>query len=161
MYKRTNKKTNDYINKELFSQQVVNYVMSVRLAKSNSNPIPKVPREVAEGIMLICENLSHLRNFINYTYREDMVMDAVENCLKAIHSYNPDAPTRSGKQNAFAYFTRTAFYAMVRRIQKENKEVKIKESIINKSIPLDFMHGDDEMVGAYIENAIGYNIKEG
>lgn len=160
MTQKKQRKTNDYIDKEKFSLSVADYVESVRLAKISNKTIPRIPNDIAEGIMLICENLSHLRNFINYTYRDDMVMDAVENCLRAIHSFDPNAYTKSGKPNAFAYFTRTAWFAMVRRIQRENKEVKIKDEILNKSLPLDFLAGDDEMVSNYIENAIGFNMKD-
>jgi len=76
--------------------------------------------------------LSHKSNFIRYTYREEMVMDAVENCLKAIHNYDLSTATRTGRPNAFAYFTQIAWYAFLRRIAKEKKQQDIKLSYLSK-----------------------------
>ena len=53
-------------------------------------------------------------------------MDAVENCLRAIENYNIDKATRTGKPNAFAYFTQISWYAFLRRIAKEKKQQDIK-----------------------------------
>ena len=57
-------------------------------------------------------------------------MDAVENCLKAIDNYNLEAATRTGKPNAFAYFTQITWYAFLRRIQKEKRQQDIKMKYI-------------------------------
>ena len=77
--------------------------------------------------------MSHKANFVRYTYREEMVMDAVENCLKAIENYNIDKATRTGKPNAFAYFTQIAWYAFLRRIEKEKKQQDIKMKYLSES----------------------------
>ena len=92
-----------YVNNALFSQSVVEYVSEVNKATNNNKEIPIVPNYIAECFLRISEGLSHKSNFIRYTYREEMVMDAVENCLKAIPNYNIEAATRTGKPNAFAY----------------------------------------------------------
>lgn len=154
------KKPVDYIDKENFSKSVEAYTKKAKAAIAKGKLPPIVPHDIAFDLMAICENLSYHRSFINYTYREDMVMDAVENCLKATQSFNPDAETRSGKPNAFSYFTTVAWYAMVRRIQKENKEVTIKTAIMNKSLPLDFMEGDDEIARYYVESVISDYMKD-
>ena len=99
-----------YVNNAEFSQAVVNYVMTVTEAKESKIEIPKVPDYVAHCFLRIAEGLSHKSNFIRYTYREEMVMDAVENCLKAINNYDIEAATRTGKPNAFAYFTQITWY---------------------------------------------------
>lgn len=70
-------------------------------------------------------------------------MDAVENCLKAIENYDIEAATRSGKPNAFAYFTQISWYAFLRRIQKEKKQQDIKMKYIAEADIGAFM-GDDE-----------------
>lgn len=157
--KRTRRKV-DYIDKKEFSDSVESYVKKSKLVVDKGGEPPVIPDDIAIGFMLICEHLSHLRNFRNYTYREDMVMDAVENCVKAVHSFNPNAQTKSGKPNAFAYFTQIAYYAMIRRIQKENKDVKVKEKIMSRATPLDFIDYGDEVSNHYIENIISYNIKD-
>lgn len=122
-----------YVNNAQFSQAVVDYCSAVKAAKKAGEPIPRVPNYIAECFLKICEGLSHKDNFIRYTYREEMVMDAVENCLRAIENFNVDAATRSGKLNAFAYFTQIAWYAFIRRITKENKQRDIKMKYLQQS----------------------------
>jgi transposase len=106
-----------YVNNAEFSLSVVNYVKTVSEAKENNDVLPIVPDDIA----------------IRYTYREEMVMDAVENCLKAVENYNIDAKTRSGKPNAFAYFTQIIWFAFLRRITKEKKQQEIKEKYMLQS----------------------------
>ena len=91
-----------YVNNKEFSLAVVEYVKTVNEAQAAGTQIPNVPNYIAECFLKIAEGLSHKANFIRYTYREEMVMDAVENCLKAITNYNIDAATRTGAPNAFA-----------------------------------------------------------
>lgn len=88
--------------------------------------LPMVTDYIADCFMRIAEGLSHRPNFIRYTYREEMVMDAVENCLKAIENYNIEAATRTGKPNAFSYFTQISWFAFLRRIDKEKRQQDIK-----------------------------------
>ena len=136
-----------YVNNADFSQAVVDYVTTVNEAKQKSTTIPKVPNYVAQCFLRIAEGLSHKANFIRYTYREEMVMDAVENCLKAINNYDIAAATRTGKPNAFAYFTQITWYAFLRRIAKEKKQLDIKMKYIANSGIEDFMvneHGDEQ-----------------
>ena len=122
-----------YVNNAEFSQAVVDYVTTARLAKQQSNPKPIVTNYIASCFLKIAEGLSHKANFVRYTYREEMVMDAVENCLKAIENYNLEAATRTGKPNAFAYFTQIAWYAFLRRIEKEKKQQDIKLKYLSES----------------------------
>jgi len=122
-----------YVNNKEFSQSVVEYCKKVREAKETDDPLPVVPNYIAECFLKIAEGLSHKSNFIRYTYREEMVMDAVENCLKAIENYNIDAATRSGNPNAFAYFTQISWYAFLSRIAKEKKQQDIKLKYLSES----------------------------
>ena len=127
------KKSIHYVNNSDFSTAVVEYVEKVDNARKTDNNIPKVPDYIAQCFLKIAEGLSHKANFIRYTYREEMVMDAVENCLKAIGNYNLEAATRTGKPNAFAYFTQITWYAFLRRITKEKKQQEIKIKYLTKS----------------------------
>ena len=122
-----------YVNNQEFSAAVVDYVGTVKEAKDAGRPIPVVTDYVATCFLRIAENLSHKSNFIRYTYREEMVMDAVENCLKAVENYDINASTRTGKPNAFAYFTQIIWYAFLRRITKEKKQQDIKEKYLSQS----------------------------
>ena len=120
------KKSEHYVNNAEFSQAVVDYVEQLNKARDAETVLPEVPRYIALCFMKISEGLSHRSNFIRYSYREEMVMDGVENCLKAIKNYNIEAATRSGKPNAFSYFTTITWYAFLRRIAKEKKQQDIK-----------------------------------
>ena len=134
-----------YVNNSEFSLAIVEYVKSVNLAKEQGEELPIVPDYIAMCFLKIAENLSHKSNFIRYTYREEMVMDAVENCLKAVENYNINATTRTGKPNAFAYFTQIIWYAFLRRIQKEKKQQEIKQKYMSQSgVEAFIMIGDEE-----------------
>ena len=120
------RKSIHYVNNAQFSQAVVDYVGHLEECRRDETTLPKVPDYIAQCFLRIAEGLSHKANFIRYTYREEMVMDAVENCLKAVSNYNLEAATRTGKPNAFAYFTQITWYAFLRRIAKEKKQQDIK-----------------------------------
>ena len=122
-----------YVNNRDFSLAVVEYVKSVHAAKDAEKPIPKVTNYVATCFMKISEGLSHRPNFVRYTYREEMVMDGVENCLRAINNYKIETATRTGNPNAFSYFTQICFFAFIRRITKEKKQQEIKYKYLTSS----------------------------
>jgi len=143
-----------YVNNREFSFSVVEYVKSVQEAEANGKPIPVVTDYIATCFLKIAEGLSHKANFIRYTYREEMVMDAVENCLKAIMNYNIEAATRTGDPNAFAYFTQICYFAFLRRIAKEKKQQDIKFRWLESAGLEDFVkyanegdHVDSDMNG--------------
>ena len=115
-----------YVNNKEFSQAVVDYVKTVREAREKGKDDPIVTDYIARCFLKISEGLSHKSNFVRYTYREEMVMDAVENCLNAIGNYNIEAATRKGKPNAFGYFTQICWFAFIRRIKKEKKQQDVK-----------------------------------
>ena len=150
---RKNKKSAHYVNNADFPNAVVEYVKTVNEAKSSNKTLPKVPDYIAQCFLSIAEGLSHKSNFIRYTYREEMVMDAVENCLKAIENYSIEAATRTGKPNAFAYFTQITWYAFLRRIAKEKKQQDIKLKYLTRSGIEQFVDGD--LSDDYTMNVVG------
>ena len=121
-----------YVNNRDFSNSVVDYVKSVHEAKEAETAVPKVTDYIATCFMKISEGLSHRPNFVRYTYREEMVMDGVENCLRAINNYKIETATRTGNPNAFSYFTQICYFAFIRRITKEKKQQDIKFKFIEK-----------------------------
>src|SRR5210317_2147170 len=122
-----------YVNNADFSQAVVDYVRHANECAEQGKSKPIVTNYIAQCFLKISEGLSHKANFVRYTYREEMVMDAVENCLKAIENYDIEAATRSGKPNAFAYFTQISWFAFLRRIAKEKKQQDIKLKYISEA----------------------------
>jgi len=146
-----------YVNNKDFSLAVVEYCTKVKEAKDTKKAIPIVPNYIAQCFLKIAEGLSHKANFIRYTYREEMVMDAVENCLRAIENYNIETATRTGTPNAFAYFTQISWYAFLRRIAKEKKQQDVKLRYITQNGFESYMGSDidaaanDEVVRAFVE----------
>ena len=136
-----------YVNNKEFSQAVVDYVNLVKKAKTENTEIPRITEYIGRCFLRIAEGLSHKPNFVRYTYREEMVMDGVENCIKAIMNYNIEAATRTGSPNAFAYFTQICYYAFIRRIMKEKKQQDIKFRYIEHAGIEDFM-SNSENTGA-------------
>ena len=128
-----------YVNNKEFSLAVYDYAVLVQEARSKEEELPKVTDYIARCFIKIAEGLSHRPNFVRYTYREEMVMDAVENCLRAIGNYNIETATRTGKPNAFSYFTQICYFAFIRRITKEKKQQDIKFKFIEKMGIEDFV----------------------
>lgn len=115
-----------YVNNKEFSGRIVEYVTSVTAAVRTGKEVPIPTEYIGTCLLKIAEGLSRKPNFIRYTYREEMVMDGVENCLKAINNYNIAVATRTGLPNAFAYFTQICYFAFLRRISREKKQQDIK-----------------------------------
>jgi hypothetical protein len=110
-----------YINNADFCKALVEYKESVEKAKKEHQEKPNIPNYIGECFLKIAEGLSHKPNFINYTYRDEMISDGVENCLMYFENFDP-----SKSNNAFAYFTQIIYYAFLRRIQKEKKQMYVK-----------------------------------
>lgn len=148
MTKQEKTKKPHYINNKDFSLAVVEYVTRVNEAKLQEKPTPTVTNYIAQCFLKISEGLSRRPNFVRYTYREEMVMDAVENCLRAIGNYNIETATRTGKPNAFSYFTQICYFAFIRRITKEKKQQDIKFKFIEKMGIEDFVQMGMDSEGA-------------
>lgn len=113
----------EYVNNQDFHNAIVKYREQMEIAKAEGKEIPIMPNYVGECIWKIAEKLSTKPCFINYSFRDEMISDGVENCLLYFHDYNPNfVPAEGNKpQNAFAYFTQIVYYAFLRRINKEEK----------------------------------------
>ena len=149
-----------YVNNANFSQAVVEYVTVLNEARDKGEQLPIVPDYIARCFLKIAEGLSHKSNFIRYTYREEMVMDAVENCLKAIENYNLEAATRTGKPNAFAYFTQISWYAFLRRIAKEKKQQDVKIKYMTQSGVEEFIIENGDATSSSVMNAFVSQLKD-
>ncbi len=141
---KLNKDKAHYVNNEEFSNAVIEYVRNANAEIEKGNIKPKITDYIAKCFLKIAEGLSHKANFVRYTYREEMVMDAVENCLKAIENYNVETATRTGTPNAFAYFTQISWYAFLRRIEKEKKQQDIKLRYLSEYALDELIAGENE-----------------
>ena len=125
---RTKKKSEHYVNNKEFLAAMVEYKKLVNKAKKEGKKNPRVPDYVGECFLKIANHLSYRPNFINYTYRDDMISDGIENCLQYLNNFNP-----ATSNNPFAYFTQIIYYAFIRRIQKEKKQTTIKQRMIQEA----------------------------
>ena len=125
-------KKEHYIDNKKFFQAMVDYRQSIEEAEETGEPKPQIPNFIGECFMKIAEHLSYKPNFINYTFREDMISDGIENCIQYIHNFDPQK-----SQNPFSYFTQIIYYAFLRRIQKEKKQLYVKYKSLEKAITED------------------------
>ena len=125
--RKTTKKEH-YVNNKEFLAAMVEYTKNVNKAKRNKEPKPPVTDYIGSCFLKIANHLSYRPNFINYTFRDDMISDGIENCLQYLDNFNPKK-----SNNPFAYFTQIIYYAFIRRIQKEKKQVTIKNRLITES----------------------------
>jgi DNA-directed RNA polymerase specialized sigma subunit len=125
--RKTTKKEH-YVNNKEFLAAMVEYTKNVNKAKRKKEPKPPVTDYIGSCFLKIANHLSYRPNFINYTFRDDMISDGIENCLQYLDNFNPKK-----SNNPFAYFTQIIYYAFIRRIQKEKKQVTIKNRLITES----------------------------
>ena len=155
------KKRPHYVSNKDFLAAMIKYKAEIDEWKkttnsSDINTRPRVPQYIGECIMKIATHLSHKPNFINYTFREDMICDGIENCLQYIDNFNP-----AKSKNPFAYFTQIVYYAFLRRIAKEKRQLDIKDKILEKS-GYDHVFTVDGEGGAdynQIKNRVEMNLK--
>ena len=121
------KKKPHYVNNKEFLQAMVEWKARCREAEEQGKPQPPITNYIGECFLKIANHLSYRPNFINYTYRDEMISDGIENCLQYVHNFNPDK-----SNNPFAYFTQIIYYAFIRRIQKEKKQAHVKHQLISK-----------------------------
>ena len=114
-------------NKELLHALIV-YKNKVKEAQENEKPKPRITNYLGECFLKIATHLSYKPNFVNYMFREDMISDGIENCVQYINTFDPEK-----SRNPFAYFTQIIHYAFLRRIQKEKKQMEIKNKILEKT----------------------------
>ena len=124
------------------------YKEMVLQATEAGRPKPRVPEYIGECLLKIATHLSYKSNFINYTYREDMILDGVENCLQYIDNFDP---TKSS--NPFAYFTQIIYYAFIRKIQKEKKQTYVKNKLIME-MPFELFELQEQDEGGEYANSM-------
>ena len=122
------KRSEHYVNNKEFLYAIVEYKAKVREAEEQGKPKPRITNYLGSCFLKIATHLSYKPNFVNYMFKDDMVCDGIENCVQYINNFNPEKSS-----NPFAYFTQIIHYAFLRRIQKEKKQLEIRQKIIDKS----------------------------
>ena len=122
------KRSEHYVNNKEFLAALIKYREDKEIAELKGLPKPPIPRYIGECFLKIANHLSFKPNFVNYMFKEDMISDGIENCVQYIHNFNPEK-----SQNPFAYFTQIIHYAFLRRIQREKRQLEIKNKILERS----------------------------
>ena len=122
------KRSEHYVNNKEFLAALIRHRENIEIAEIQGKEKPRIPRYIGECFLKIATHLSFKPNFVNYMFKEDMISDGIENCVQYIHNFNPEK-----SQNPFAYFTQIIHYAFLRRIQKEKKQLEIKNKILEKT----------------------------
>ena len=132
------KKPDHYVDNKEFLQHMIEFKEATTAARDNGESDPRIPDAIGEIFVKIASHLSFKSNFINYAFREDMIADGVENCIQYVHNFDP-----AKSKNPFAYFTQIIYYAFLRRIQKEKKQLYVRYKSLENS-HLDNMTEDDQ-----------------
>ena len=117
-----------YVNNKQLLEALIVYKSKVKEALENEKPKPRITNYLGECFLKIATHLSYKPNFVNYMFREDMISDGIDNCVQYINNFDPEK-----SRNPFAYFTQIIHYAFLRRIQKEKKQMEIKNKILEKT----------------------------
>ena len=147
-----------YVDNKKFLQAMIEYRDKCKKAEEKGRKKPPVTNYIGECFLKIANHLSYRPNFINYTYRDDMISDGIENCLQYMSNFDPDK-----SNNPFAYFTQIIYYAFIRRIQKEKKQMQVKAKIIaNAGIEnmMDQLEGDDTQYQSQMLDFLRRNSRE-
>ena len=136
------KKTENYVNNKEFLESITVYRSKVeesffkhygrKIAQPDRSTTwegkPRIPNYLGECFLKIATHLSYKPNFVNYMFRDEMISDGIENCIQYIHNFNPEKSS-----NPFAYFTQVIYFAFLRRIAKEKKQLEIKTKILERT----------------------------
>lgn len=159
--KRRDPNSVDYVDNKQFTAAMMEYSHLARIAEKECFDhggtkddviYPPITTYIAECIMKIARGLASRPNFSGYSYREEFVSHAIENCVKVVSKFDPTVVTRSGKPNAFAYFTQICYFAFLRVLKKERMQEDIKITLLDQSNLSDFAETDDTRSSASLES---------
>lgn len=133
------KKKQHYVDNKKFLAELVKYRERIQIAEKKGLKKPRITEYIGECFLKIATHLSYRPNFINYMYKDDMIGDGIENCVQYIYNFDP-----AKSSNPFAYFTQIVYYAYLRRISKEKRQMDIKDKLIEKKGFDEVFHSDGD-----------------
>jgi len=131
-----------YVNNKTLYEEMVKHRAKVLDSRANEKPLPQLSNYIGECFLMICNKLASKFNFVNYTYKDEMIADGIENCVASAHNFDPTKST-----NPFAYFTMIAWNAFLRRIAKEKKQTYVKHKNFEYSNLMDSLLEESTMTG--------------
>lgn len=123
------KKPVPYVNNKVFLEAIVKYKAELREAEDSGEEAPRVPKYIGECIYQIANRLAFRPNFINYSYRDEMISDGLEVAIAVVDKFNPEKSS-----NPFAYFTQVIYFAFIRRIHREKRQTYVKYKVMQNSM---------------------------
>jgi len=125
---KSRRESEHYVNNKEFFEAIVEYRRLVLKSQTENTTKPRITNYLGECFLKIATHLSYKPNFVNYMFREDMISDGIENCVQYIDRFNPEKSS-----NPFAYFTQVIYYAFLRRIAKEKRQLEVKSKLLDHS----------------------------
>jgi hypothetical protein len=149
------KKPKHYVNNADFLKALIEYKEKCDEANKNDKEEPNIPNYVGECFLKIAEHLSRKPNFISYSFRDEMISDGIENCIMYFRNFDPDK-----SKNPFAYFTQIIYFAFLRRIMKEKKQLYVKYKSTETAGILDEFELNENEDGTFRQFELYENISE-
>lgn len=118
-------KSRDYISNTYLTELLADYATKYKAAKAIGEETPRMSNRLGAAIQKMAAELATKRNFSGYSFREEMISDGIENCLRYLHNFNPEKTN-----NGFGYVTLILYRAFVRRIERERNHSYIKHKLI-------------------------------
>lgn len=140
------RKKKNYVSNVKLLEHLIEYKYQKDRALAGGTTLPRIPEYIGECLLKIAKNLAHKPNFNGYTYKDDMIGDAILNCVTYLDNFNPEKT-----KNPFAYFTQIIYYAFLRKIEGEKKQTYIKCKVMENVDFTDFnlQIGDDSKNGSF------------
>ncbi|CAB4127154.1 RNA polymerase sigma factor [uncultured Caudovirales phage] len=149
-----------YVDNAEFFIAMQERIKLVKECQEQRIPIPRISEYIGNCIFKIATNFAHLRSFNGYIFKDDMILDGVENCLKVIDNFDENKT-----HNPFSYFTQIIYFAFLRRIAKEKKQVYIRSKLLTSNmLDLTELQAHDEQgdfTNHYIEYMKAFNNFDG
>ena len=145
----------EYVNnKEFFAAILERKELISKLEEGDK--LPQITNYLGECILKIANNLANKGNFNGYSFKDEMICDGIENCIKYFDKFNPEKSS-----NPFSYYTQIIYFAYLRRIAKEKQQYYLKHKIIQSAgnIVFELQDQDDdvEFVNSYREFLAEYS----
>jgi len=144
-------------NKDFFAAILERKELLSKLEEGDE--LPQITNYLGECILKIANNLANKGNFNGYSFKDEMICDGIENCIKYFDKFNPEKSS-----NPFSYYTQIIYFAYLRRIAKEKQQYQIKHKIIQSvgNIVFELQEQDDdkEFVNSYREFLSEYSNAE-
>jgi hypothetical protein len=119
-----------YIDNSKFLAEIIAYKKEVKKALAEGKKKPGVSNYIGKCFLDIANNLAKKPNFTNYAFKDEMIGDGIENCIQYVENFDPKKSS-----NPFAFFTQIIFYAFLRRIQREKKQLYVKMRCFEENDP--------------------------